>query len=73
MSASFAKAIIPRSAIPKVSRTDTGWEVGWSFAVKTDAPTRADGTSIAGPISEATDSPAALRHLPDGNAPKDCS
>ena len=73
MGASFAKAIIPRRVANKKLCDLAGWEIGWSFPIKTDSAPNLTRPPIPKEISEGADSAAALCLLQDGANTEDRS
>ena len=73
MGASFAKAVIPRRVANKKLRDTAGWEIGWSFPIKTDSAPNLNRPQVPETISEGADSAAALCLLQDGANTEDRS
>jgi hypothetical protein len=73
MGASFAKAIIPRRVAAKKLSDTVGWEMGWSFPIKTDSAPNLNRAPLPKIISEGADSAAALCLLQDGANTEDRS
>lgn len=72
MSASFAKAVMPRMRRENEPRREPDWTLGWVFSIKTDLPL-ADGPAAAQlqPAPEPADSTTA-HSAPDDLPTQDC-